>query len=387
MLAGHARIEITPGTDCSLIGYDQREELFPEGGNAGMNDPLFADALVFESDGTRAVIVTLDLCVLETSFASRLRALLGAAAGCPKEAVFIACSHTHSGPYPCGTAIGGAEPLPGILLSGASRKHAGHLENALVEVASAAVSNRCPSTLRQRSSTLGMGYKRRVRLADGSIGMAWNLREWDGPEPEPAADPSFEALVIEREYAPSILLWNTAAHPVVLGKHSNLVSADWPGAARASFEKALPEFQSMFLHGAGADVHPWLATGDDTTDLATVAAPAASLCALLATAPGLHDQPGRLNCESEGSLSALRIASVKLLACPFEMFGITGAALRSRFPGLLIATTTNGWSGYCAPSEIFEEGGYEAEAARAAGWKPGDCEAMLDSAARLLARV
>ena len=387
MLTGHARIEITPGTDCPLIGYDQREELFPEGGNAGINDPLFADALVLESDAARAVILTLDLCVLETSLADALRKVVGASAGCPPEAVFIACSHTHSGPYPCRTAIGGAEPLPGILRNAASQAYADALEKILERVADMAARNLSPSALRQRSSTFGMGYTRRVRLDDGSIGMAWNLREWDGPEPEPAGDQAFEVLIIERENAPSILLWNTAAHPVVLGKQSNVVSADWPGAARAAMESAMPNFRSMFLHGAGADVHPWLATGADPADLDSVAAPVASLCALLASPPGLNINSCQLNCESEGSLSALRIGSVKLLACPFEMFGITGAALRSRFPGLLIATTTNGWSGYCAPSEVFEEGGYEAEAAHAAGWKPGDCEAILDCAVRLLARV
>lgn len=385
MRAGHSRTDITPGRDCPLLGYDQRTEFFPDGGNAGAHDPLCADALVIEAGGVRAVLVTLDLCIIETALADRLRSVVGEAADCPPDAVILACSHAHSGPYPHRAGEPATEPVPDILHGPASRAYAEFLERAVEQVAAAAAADLRPARATSHTSKLGLGYIRRVIQPDGGVGMAWNLREWQGPAPDPADDPAFAVLVLKRADGPDIVLWNAAAHPVVLGKTSNVVSADWPGAVRAAVES--PTRRIMFLHGAGGDVHPWLATGDDPGDLDVVAAPAAALLRLLLALPGRAAEEPVIQFSRSGPCTALRLGPTRIIAFPCELFGATGAALRAEFPGLMIATTANGWMGYVPPAEAFAEGGYEIDAARAAGTTPGDCEALIAHARRALSTL
>jgi len=384
MLAGHARTEISPLWDCPLIGYDQRVEFFPDGGNAGLHDALLADVLVLADGPVRAAVVTLDLCILENPLACRMREIVGAAANVPPEAVILACSHTHSGPYAWEPDWKDTEPVPKLLHSDASIRYSAFLCEAIDRTARLAASDLRPVSLSARASLLGIAYCRRVRLPNGEIGMAWNLREWDGPDPHPSDDPALQILVFHRRDATDIVLWNTAAHPVVLGKRSNVCSADWPGAARAQIEAERPGTRVMFLHGAGGDAHPWLATGEDPADLKTVAAPAAALVRLLLELPASGWSGGPIAYANSANCSALRIGPARLLAVPFELFGTTGATLRAEFPNLLLATTANGWRGYLPPKSAFAEGGYEVEAARVSGSRPGDCESLLEESRTLL---
>lgn len=382
MLAGHARTEITPAPECPLIGYDQRWDFFPEGGNQGAHDPLFADCLVLDDGCRRAALVTLDLCILESPLVARLRRAVGEAAATPT--VILACSHTHSGPYPWEPGWQNTEPVPDHLHTASAQDYAAFLEKSLVTLAAEASTAMLATSCALRSSVLGIGYTRRVRCEGNRIGMAWNLRDWDGPEPTPAGDPSLQVLVLRRDGGPDVILWNTAAHPVVLGKSSNVVSADWPGAARSAIESSRKNTRAMFLHGAGGDTHPWLATGDDPADLAVVAAPAAASVLLLSTALPPSEALPSLAMAEGPRCTALRIGPARLLASPCELFGATGAAMRNSFPDLLLATTANGWTGYCPPPEIFPEGGYEINAALTAGNTPQKCAELIAEGETLL---
>jgi neutral ceramidase len=391
LAVGHARSDISPGPECSLLGYDQRLEFFPDGGNAGVHDPLFADVLVLEAGDVRAAVVSLDLCILETPFAVRMRKAVGEAAAVPPAHVVLACSHTHSGPYPWLPEWKNTEPVPGSLLDENSQLYARWLEEQLVVCSGQAASGVSPARVSLRSGSLALGYSRRVTGEGGLVRMAWNLREWNGPEPRPCDDPAFQVLRFERDKG-NILLWNAAAHAVVLGKRNNSVSADWPGATRERIEELCPGISAIFLHGAGGDVHPWLATGESPDDLAVVAEPAANLVALMASAPAGLAQPESLSIRSDTihtdsgniELTALRIGPARLLAVPCELFGRTGAALRARFPDLLLATTANGWSGYWPPEECFQEGGHEVAAAIEMGRQPADCRLLVETGSRLL---
>jgi hypothetical protein len=97
--AGFAVGDVTPGGDSCLIGYPLRHEVLPPT-NKGVHDVLKAKVLVLNDEKQRRVLVTLDLCVLETRLADRLRGAVAGKAHVPPEHVILACSHTHSGPFP-----------------------------------------------------------------------------------------------------------------------------------------------------------------------------------------------------------------------------------------------------------------------------------------------
>lgn len=82
------------------------------------------------------------------------------------------------------------------------------------------------------------------------------------------------------------------------------------------------------------------------------------------------------------------LAGVQLAAAPVELFSELSVQLRQQVPGpLLVATNTNGWTGYWPTRTAFAEGGYEVDGARAMGRKPGDGEKLVAELAKLVIRT
>ena len=91
LMAGSAETTITPppvGT--FLIG--------PLKESTGVNDDLFARALVISDDGKRFAIVTMDFLGLDFSFNDLIAAQIERQTGIPRVNIMINCSHTHNAP-------------------------------------------------------------------------------------------------------------------------------------------------------------------------------------------------------------------------------------------------------------------------------------------------
>ena len=91
--AGFARVDITPPLGTPLVGY------FEERRAKGVLDNLEANAVAF-SDGERtAVVVAADLLGIEgVEFGAALRGRIAESAGVGEDAVYVHCTHTHTGP-------------------------------------------------------------------------------------------------------------------------------------------------------------------------------------------------------------------------------------------------------------------------------------------------
>jgi hypothetical protein len=399
---GLGRKEISPPTSCLLLGYDQRAEIFPEGGHDGVLDPLWATIVLWEGGEERLAWVHLDLAILEDRALRFYRELLAPVLAVDGEKIFFCCTHTHSGPFPWRAEWGDdpLEPVPEPLRAEPSARYADQLGEALVACAHAAVEDLCEvEALEVRHGILGLGYIRRVEVPAASgeteVGMAWNLREWTGPDPRPTEDPAVVFFSVKRPARPDWHGWNAAAHPVVLGKHSNVVSADWPGAVRREWQTRWPGEDLLFFHGAGGDVHPWLATGWDPEDLNRVAAPAFSYLSLLRETPVAPTPDpkawhfARRESVLRGKrieLAACRVGPIRLLAIPGELFSTTGQSLRKAAGApFVLATTSNGWSGYWPTREAMARGGYEVNVSP--GREPGDAEWLAGEALSLLEEI
>src|SRR5438105_2586945 len=77
LTAGAATADITPPRGCPMAGY------YSARGAEGTHDPLFARALVFEKDGTRAALVTLDLIGTTRGLVEETRKRVEAQTGIP----------------------------------------------------------------------------------------------------------------------------------------------------------------------------------------------------------------------------------------------------------------------------------------------------------------
>jgi hypothetical protein len=215
----------------------------------------------------------------------------------------------------------------------------------------------------------------------------WNPQESPWLDPSDAIDPTCAVLCLERVVGNGrIVLFSVGAHPVVLGKTSRVVSADWPGRTCTLLGEMVPGARAMFLQGASGDAHPWIATQEDPAQIEPVARTAASMVALLTqavrpldAAAGLQAATMTWSCgRDELDLAIWRIGPVYLVAAPVELFGAPALELRRRLGApVLLATVSNGWTGYWPTVEACGQGGYEVQAAQDMGRNPQDTDTLI----------
>ena len=93
LLAGTAKIMITPGTPIPMSGYGGRIAPFK-----GIHDDLFARVIVFSDGLNKAVLITADVIGFSNSFWEETTQRITKETGIKKEFVLLAAVHNHGGP-------------------------------------------------------------------------------------------------------------------------------------------------------------------------------------------------------------------------------------------------------------------------------------------------
>jgi ABC-type nickel/cobalt efflux system permease component RcnA len=379
--AGFAKADITPEVPLPLMGYDFRQHKLPPSDE--ILDPIFARVLVLQ-DGTAAprVLVSLDLAVLRNEQARELRQRVADRAETDHTHVIVACTHTHSAP-----AVAGNQDSD-------IAEYFDHVMEQTAAAAARAQGLTYPVEARVHTAPIALAYDRRVRTKDG-LRMCWNPQEFPDLAPLPAADPNCSVLSLRQINGPrEFLIFNVGAHGTVLGKTSNVISADWPGAACRLLEQHHPHRHALFLQGACGHAHPWVATQEAPEGIDTVGRAAAGFVDLLAQA--LRPTDGELqhaNADFQApkaslDISVWRIGGVWLVALPVELFGELALGIRHRLDGpVLIATCAQGWNGYWPDAGAFADGKYEVDSAQRNGLSPGDGERLVDAVLDLAASL
>jgi hypothetical protein len=396
--AGHSVVNISPRHPCRLMGYPFAGRRF-SGDSADVHLPLYARALALRPDDSPPfLLMALDLAALPTAYAAAVRAKLAAELSLPIERVVLACTHTHSGPFVEPPPADPREELDEAFLQ-AERGYGGFLLDRILQSARQACGLTYPVGLECREFRLELGYGRRAPQPDGKAKVCWNPQEWPDRAPQPHPDPICSLLQFRQTNGSRrYLLWSLGAHATVLGKTSARLSGDWPGAACHLLETAAADCHPLFLQGAAGEIHPWIATQEDPRHVETVGRAAASAVALAAeaTVPWTPPASGGASAFAaverrlhvgrvETSVTVWRLGPAHLVGVPVELFASLAARIRARVAGpLLFATLANGWENYLPDEAAFERGGYEADAARGRGWRPGDGERLADEIVRLI---
>ena len=100
---GVAATDITPPLGIPMAGY------YHARGADGVLDPLFSKAMVVESDGERAALVTLDLISVTRAITDQARAEIEKATGIKGGHVMISATHAHTGPELAGRGKRGSD--------------------------------------------------------------------------------------------------------------------------------------------------------------------------------------------------------------------------------------------------------------------------------------
>ena len=241
--AGFARVDITPPLGTPMVGY------FESRYAKGVLDNLEAQALAL-SDGERtAVLIAADLLGIEgVAFSGELRRRIATAVGIPPEAVYVHCTHTHTGP-----GAGKADAGRTDLFDGTPFYNE-FLSTRLADAARFAIADLSPATLAiGRAEAKRISFLRRYRMKDGSIRTNPGVNNPDIAEPIGNLDETVQVLRIRRSMADDIAVLNFATHPDVVGGEN--LSGDWPAFTRRTFERAEPGTKCLFFNGAQGDVN------------------------------------------------------------------------------------------------------------------------------------
>jgi hypothetical protein len=398
--AGTYRMNITPPLGICMAGS------FGIIRARDVGDELYANALVLDDGATEIVLLSVDVCVIDTPGYVEICRQIADLTQIPPENVILTATHTHSG------------PATGMDLDGIYEVSADYVRQFQAKVASAARL----AQMRKRPVSAGVGrgenrdylFNRRLANPDGSIVMNWVDPEMlQKATRSETIDPEMLVLRVDDERGRPV------AHVVNYANHNNaapfdVISADYAGAMGDCLRAVYgPDLVVLFLPGAAGNVNwldhnsmdrhdPWFYRRIGRSLAGTVLGIDARLEALDTpairvaqrkltvrerpyraydvTVDGTFGPPERARRffdayrsayeryadeplpEHEVNVQVVQFGALAALCTnPAELFTEYGLAIKaaSPFPYTLVAELTNGSVGYVPTPEAFAEGGYE----------------------------
>ena len=249
--AGFGRAAITPMMGIGITGYYKTRIA------EGVLDDLAINALALAFGETRAVLLSIDHCGIRMDLADHFRGQISEALGLPVEAIFLAATHTHTGPI---LERDSTDPLV--------QEYVRMVGHKLVDSAQFALEDLRPARMGWGVGTVpNIAFIRRYRMKDGSIRTNPGVNHPDIATPVGDVDERVSVLRFDRKGGDTLVLVNFGNHPDTVG--GCRISADWPGFLRRTVEKTLDGTRCIFFNGAEGDVnhvnvHP---KGGDLNDM------------------------------------------------------------------------------------------------------------------------
>ncbi len=235
--AGFGRVDITPPMGSYLQGYQDPRYA------KGVLDPLSANAVAFDDGEKRAVVIACDLVGISQEVMEKLRPTVALIADLPREAVFVCCTHIHTGPG-----------LSKYRVGFNNEEYVEWVMKRLGDAAVLALNDLAPAKLSYtRGKVEDVAFIRRFRMCDGSV---CTNPGWQNPDIDHAlgsADEESQLLIIKREGKPEIGIVNFQVHPDVIS--GEYISADFPGFVRRTYERNIENSFCMYINGAQGDTN------------------------------------------------------------------------------------------------------------------------------------
>jgi len=401
---GAARIDITPAPDAALpmAGYASRTQGF-----RGIHDPLYVRAIVLDDGATQVALVAWESLFVPEPVWAETSQHIAKETGIRAEHVLLSAVHNHAAP-----TLAPVEPTPQQVAYRAT------VQNGAVEAVRRAKAQLQPARFGIGRATAYVNINRR----EFSQGRGW----WLGYNEEGVSDKTVTILRFEDLTGRPIAFWiNYAVHAVVMGPENYQITGDLAGATSQFVERHYggnnrprsdagmrlrlrPEEQpsadgvvALWTSGAAGDQNPVsMASGEDFTlvdafgrVLGEAAVRAAATVTMTAeaslrgvqkvvTCPGRRLEPGptpRAEYTFKDAdpvairLSLVMINDIALAGVSGEVFTMIARRLQREAPSnqVVMATHTNGSSGYIPADAAFEPVSYEVTASRL---KPGCAE-------------
>ena len=239
MKVGYAKANINPPLDAPIVGY--YEPRFVK----GYLDDLYVKVVAFDDGGNKALIITLDLCLLSEKYFNLIKERVVSECRVDKDSIFINLSHTHTGPTVGKDFASTRESSP---------EYDAFLIDTISKTAKNAFEDLAEGIFQVANSTArNISFVRRYRMKNGYV--ATNPGVGNPQIDYALAQPneSVEVVKILRKGKDDICLFNFGTHPDTIG--GEYISADWMGYACENIEKALPKTNAVFLLGPQGDTN------------------------------------------------------------------------------------------------------------------------------------
>jgi hypothetical protein len=378
LVAGSAKVDITPQTSQWLMGYGPRK-------STAVHDPIYHRVVVIDDGRARFYLVASDLCLFSPELYDEVAADLKSKFNIDRKQFWWSVTHSHSTPEV------GPHGVYDVLLKGRSdhewdREYTQHVKSALISAVEQASQRLEPARIATSTGTSNANINRRARDVDGKISLGLNP---DGP-----VDRQIGLIRVERTNgSPIALIANYAIHGTVLSGRSEVISGDAPGIVSAYVEQKLGA-PVLFINGAAGNAAPIYSVYPDPKSghlgefrvllgdriLQAAARMSAGSTDVRVRAeetfvdttlkPGLQ-WPDQLRAyattDSNGKTAVhlpvrfLTIKDTVLWAAPLELFSEIAMDIRDKSPftNTFYFGYTNGWFGYLPTAVAFTEGGYE----------------------------
>lgn len=238
--AGVASVVITPQDSMWMAGYAARKKP-----SEGKVHDLHAKALALEDvQGTRLVIVTVDLIGVPRALRDRLEKEVGQRYALPPEGLLINASHTHCGPELRATKAS----LYGLPPERVRQCEAylESLQGKLLALVGQALDNLNPARLFYSHGRAGFAMNRRLPTERGVL---------NRPNPNGPVDHDVPVLRVDSlEGELQAVLFGYACHNTTLSFYR--FCGDYAGFAQQYLEAEHPGATAMFMAGCGADQNP-----------------------------------------------------------------------------------------------------------------------------------
>jgi len=384
--AGAAAADITPDVKAMKVpssGYGDRGKKPME----GVHDPVFCKALVVSDGSEKAAIVTCDLIGISPQLREKILDNVSGI-GIDDHNLMMTATHTHSGPGAMQKNF-----IAGLVFGRYNEKLTRETADRVIAAIREADANARPAVLKVAQTEVKNATRNR-RDPAGSYN--YDTRRfsdaYDPDDPANRIDPVVTVIDVEDvQGAPIAVLVSFATHGTVLSAQNMQISADWPGAAQAKIEKAVPGAVAMYMNGAIGDQAPAMDI-DDHSDIeyldiiggrvADAALSAIDKAKPVKATPVIAQMehreipPGNKVMDitvppslikhyfPEMPLQAVRVGDVVFMGAPVEMVTEIGQALKSGARGQgvkypVVAGLANSTMLYCATPEDFPQGGYE----------------------------
>lgn len=237
--------KITPDSPVTLVGFSARTHE-----SEGIHDDTYANVVLLQA-GEPVIIIALDLCFGDLSFANGIKEAIREKYGLSQDKIIINYSHTHSAV----SITGGASEKSPDLWNNADYaekiRYSNMVKGKIMGMIDEGFAKMTEGDVFICKGESTFGVSRRYPSEEGIL--------WKPYFNEDSMDKDLFLLkFVDRDGRMRGLIYSYACHPTAMGSNNYLVSADFPGVVRRVLEEENPGMSVVFLQGCGADIKPYI---------------------------------------------------------------------------------------------------------------------------------